>query len=205
MRRLFVLLIACLAAPPAVFLRAQSDSDERNAEGEPPGFEAYALILERNIFDPQRRPRAPERPEEAPRDAPPPPPPRVESIELLGTWITEQQALLFTEANRDEYRGTLDVGSRLGEFRIAAVEPGFAVLEGDGERLTWPVGYRLERREDEPLWRLAGRASGVARDRPTTATTSSSRSSASSSSGGEAAGDMIQRMRERRLREQGAR
>ena len=171
----------------------------RASAGGGEGFERFQLILDRNIFDLNRRPRGARGGDEAE-----PAGEAREALSLVGSWITNLETLIFVEGNRPGSSGALAQGATIAGWRIAKIEISRAILEKEGRELVWPVGQRIER-DSEGEWKVAGAAlpaSGRAR----------SSSSSTAPASGDAAGapasaagseDLLQRMRERRQRELG--
>jgi hypothetical protein len=134
---------------------AQQQDGDRPAAGK--SFEDYGLILDRNIFDPQRRPpRSTDEPEAAATPAPPP----VEHLDLLGTWIGDDRIVAIIDGNRTTLNTEVAPGAVFGGWRVATIDTDGVVLEKDETRIQWPVGHRIER-IDEGDWELSGQAAGV--------------------------------------------
>jgi hypothetical protein len=181
--------------------RASTSDNSSRSEG----FDRYRLIVDRNIFDPSRRASARNSESDDVRDAREP----AETIDLLGTWITDRQALAFVEGSRSELTGAPAQGESLAGWRIVAVRGDRVTLERDGKRLDWPIGKRIERRADG-RWTLSGdsvlssKSSSASSSSSSAASSPSSSTSASSSSAPASSGsaeDLLRQMRERRQRE----
>jgi hypothetical protein len=175
-----------LLAGMALAVRS-SAADRSDSQSE--GFGPFRVIVERNIFDPNRLPLV--RPvETGPVELSEP----AETVDLLGTWISNRQTIAFVEGSRPALSGTLVPGGEVGSWRVAGIENGRVVLETNGDRLEWPVGQRI-RRSDEGGWVLAGSAVVSA------VSTSPAAFSSSTSGGGDGDSDLLQKLRERRQRE----
>ena len=98
--------------------QAQSDETKSGADTSDPkeamtdksstgDFDAFSLILDRNIFDPDRRGPREERRER------PPEPPREESFTLLGTMFYSDKQLAFFEGTNSDWSGAVKLGDRV--------------------------------------------------------------------------------------------
>jgi hypothetical protein len=174
-----MILIIMFAAGIAALATAQ-----RNAPGREPadGIDRYALLRERNIFNPNRRSRPPQGEREEQREAPP----RRESIRMVGTLVADGRAVAFFEGEDDGPRRT---GDRIAGMRITEIETTGIVVVHDEKAVTWPVGAALERSGDGP-WKLDASES----------TTKATDGAESSPSGGSAE-DILKRLRARRSQE----
>ncbi len=182
----YVCLLIGLLAGAALAVRSSAAD---GVDSQTQGFGEFRVIVERNIFDPNRRPFA--RPvETGPVETADP----AETVDLLGTWISNRQTVAFLEGSRPELSGTVEPGGRVGGWRVSGIENGRVVLEKGAEQLDWPVGRRMER-TDAGEWVLAGSAMPSANPAP------SSSAGVSSSSRGDGDMDLLQRLRERRQRE----
>jgi len=144
------------------------------------------MILVRNIFDPNRRPAT-----RASNDEPTHLSEPAETVDLLGTWITDRQTVAFVEGSRSEFSGTRIEGGTVGGWRVLSIKSDFLILENDGKRLEWPVGQRIERNGDG-VWVVSGNA--VLSSAPSATASASSTSE-------ENEDDLLKKMRERRQRE----
>jgi hypothetical protein len=150
-------------------------------------FDAFRIIPERNIFDPNRaapgstrtRPREPDRRV------------RTESFALLGTMSYEKGRFAFFDGSSSDYRKVLQADGRIADFKVAAVAPTCVRLQTtNGHAIELCVGMQMSRREDED-WQVSER---------TPAPGASASSSDSASAGGES-DDVLKRLMQRREQE----
>lgn len=185
-------------------------------------FDSFRIVLDRNIFDPNRRARQPyTRPTPRPRPALPPP---TERISLRGALIhetaTSQVVVAFFDGSRSEYNATVKPGDTIGGFRAAAVGTSRVILEKDGRRFDLPIGSGLRRQGDEP-WEVVSASetstsrAPISRTPDTTATSGTARVDSSSASGsggsggaattqessGDSPSEVLKRLMERRRQE----
>lgn len=121
-------------------------SDDEDKSGLPPNaFENFKLILDRNIFNPDRRaPR--ERDKERERQ---PEPPREESFTLLGTMSYADKQLAFFSGTDSEWSGAVKLGESLANHKVSSVDYDKVILEYEGKIIELSIGAgRLKRGEE---------------------------------------------------------
>lgn len=111
-----------------------------------PTFDAYRLIGDRNIFNPNRVSRS--RSTETP-------PPRTEVISFVGTMQYEKGLFAFFDSPDTAYRKALNEGGALGKFTVKGITADQVELERDAKPLTLRIGQQL-RRPDGGEWSVIG-------------------------------------------------
>ena len=161
-------------------------------------FDAYRVVIERNIFSPDRHASSAtyEIDTATTQTTATAAVAAEDRIDLLGTWITDRQAIAFTEGNRSEFSATPAVGEELGGWRIAAIDARGITLTDAERTLHVRVGERIVRGEGED-WRVTER--GALDSTPTVAAPSESKSGVGGVLG--SAAEIMKRMRERREKE----
>ncbi len=102
-------------------------------------LEAFALLTERNIFNPNRTARTRTAPEEKPV--------RTEEVALVGVvGFGQSTAAVFHSAD-PRLKGEAGPGGRLGEFTVVAVSPSGVELRAGERTFTLAVAQRLTRTE----------------------------------------------------------
>jgi hypothetical protein len=102
-------------------------------------LEAFALVTERNIFNPNRTARTRSAPEEKPV--------RTEEVALVGVvGFGADPAAVFHSAD-PRLRGEAAAGGRLGDFSVVAVTPAGVELRAGERTYTLAVAQRLSRVE----------------------------------------------------------
>jgi hypothetical protein len=152
-------LAAALAlwAAAATWLPAQETATSADD-----GFEAFSLIFERNIFNPDRSPRGNEElPEPFETQSQPV---ETESLVLLGTISYEKGSFGFFGGSRSEYRKTVPVDATIAGFQVTRVGPQSVRLESDGHVLELPVGRQISRKADEEEWKIMDRTDAFAQN-----------------------------------------
>jgi hypothetical protein len=120
----------------------------RNESGVAPAasFEAFRLITERNIFNPNRTGRRERTVEETL--------PRLDVITLVGTMDSDKGLRAFFDGSEAGFRKVLHVGESVDKFKVTKVAPQSVDLERDGKTLSVRVGQQLRRPEGAD-WVLA--------------------------------------------------
>jgi hypothetical protein len=103
------------------------DADEKSEEVmvKSGSYESFKLLIERNIFDPQRRKPIPASQR---KQAPPPPPPREESFALVGVFMNGKDKVAFFEGSDREWSGSRKVGESIAGFVLKEIEFSHALL-----------------------------------------------------------------------------
>lgn len=120
----------------------------------PPGtlsFDAFKVIPERNIFDPNHRPvtdaAAALRPVDPAQLA------RAEGFALVGTLISDKGAFAFFDGTDPKYHKVLPPSGTIGDYRIVAIQPKAVDLAAGSNRVEMPVGMQMKRVGQDD-WRL---------------------------------------------------
>lgn len=185
--------------------RATRDYSESVPAGAPAGtngslasldYSAFKIIVDRNIFDPNRYPhRAGEsRARSAPKT--------VDSLSLVGTMSYEKGWFAFFDGSSSEYKKALKLTDTIAGYKVAEIEPNGVKLAAGTNRLELKVGMQM-RREDEGAWLVAGQSGSYAAAPTSTSTnvvaaTASAGSDAASSA---AESDIIKRLMQKRQQE----
>ena len=184
MKRSFYSLLICLAASLA---RAEETNAVTNATDRAAApsaesksavsFDAFKIITQRNIFDPNRTtPGRPRRSEDRPK------PVRVDYLNLVGAMSYEKGSFAFFDGTSSEYRKSVKAGDSIAGYNVAEVTPNQVTLESDGKKVHLPVGAQLKR-QDEGEWQLNSTPESF------TSSGGGSPSSSSSTSGSETKSD----------------
>ncbi len=116
-------------------------------------FQAFKLILDRNIFDPARRP-----PSRGPRERPV----RVQSFSLLGTMIYDQATYAFFGGSEPNYNTVLNPSNSIAGFKIEDVTLNSVKLCSGTNTFDLSIGKQM-RKVDDGDWQLvSGTSSGSA-------------------------------------------
>jgi hypothetical protein len=157
-------------------------------------YAAFKVIVDRNIFDPNRYARRPgDRARQAPKS--------VDSLTLVGTMTYERGSFAFFDGTSSDYRKALKLNDVVAGHKVTIITPNSVKLAAGTNELELKVGMQLRREEDGP-WSLAGQSGAFAAARTSTqntmATATSTGSDASSSA---AESDIIKRLRQKREQE----
>lgn len=141
--------MALLLAALALSLTARAGSAEPPAR-DVPKFEAFKILLERNIFDPQRRPAergTPVRQSTVTTST-------SERIMLVGVLIDSGQAVAFFDGTTSDGKTAVRVGGEIAGGRLTQVSTDRVRLEKQGRTLELPVAGQLSR-EKKGDWAIA--------------------------------------------------
>jgi hypothetical protein len=109
-------------------------------------YDAFRIIVERNIFNPTRIGRTRDRSEERQ--------PRVDTIALVGTMQSEKGVVAFFDSPDSAYRKTLREGQSVGDFKVQKIQPNEVQLERNGKPVSLKVAEQLRRPEGSD-WSVA--------------------------------------------------
>lgn len=144
-RALPILLLAALTLPaPAAERRRGSEPAPAPAPATAPAaapgsLEGFALVTERNIFNPNRTARSRSAPEEKPV--------RTEEVALVGVvGFGAATSAVFHSAD-PRLKGEAGPGGRLGDFTVVSVTPSGVELRAGERTFTLAVAQRLTRVE----------------------------------------------------------
>jgi hypothetical protein len=158
-------------------------------------YSAFKLVVDGNIFDPNRTRRRP-------GDLGPRPVPKsVDSLTLVGTMTYEKGSFAFFDGTSSDYKKALKLNDVVAGHKVTNITPNGVKLAAGTNELELTVGMQLRREEDGP-WSQAGGPGSY-----TTAPTSSSTSTnAVASTGSDAAAsaaesDIIKKLMQRREKE----
>lgn len=181
------------------FEASRATTGETTAGGPAPeGFAAFRLIMERNIFDPNRSPRQSASPRETPR----PRPRTVESFRLVGVMSYEKGRFAFFDGTSADYRKALKHADEIAGFRVAAIGDGSVRLAKGDEQVELRVGSQM-RREEAGSWQAAA---GGPEEMATATSVSPSATAASpnpagAAGAGEPDNEVLKRLMQRREKE----
>ncbi len=113
-----------------------------------PGFAAFKIIGDRNIFSPRRIASVSETPR-ATRRAP-----RVDTLTLVGTMEYDEGPVAFFDGSSSQYRKAVRPGESIAGFQLSWVRPASVVLSLGTNHFEVAMGGQL-RREEDSEWRLA--------------------------------------------------
>ena len=108
-------------------------------------FDHFQLILDRNIFDPERRPQRDLKRDRERR----PEPPREESFSLIGTMSYADKQLAFFNASDSEWSGGIRLGESLAGHKVIRVDYDKVVLQYEGDTIELTMGAGRFRRGEE--------------------------------------------------------
>jgi len=158
------------------------------------GYDGYALVRTRNIFDPERQPGV-ATPEASQKQDPQPS--RSDFAALTGTMITPEKTLAFFSGSRSDYCKVIAVNGTIAGAVLVKINSSNIEVEREGKRIVIAVGQTV------PL--DATSAPSAAPSAALSSTPPSSSTAASSASPSSATGSdreaLLRRMMEKRQQE----
>jgi hypothetical protein len=148
----------------------------------PPGavrkdFDAFRIIAQRNIFNPNRSAHGGGRPSGGERTRAP----RAETFTLVGTMLYEGGQFAFFDSSSSSYKKVIKAGDSIAGYKVNEVMPNGAKLEAKGKTISLSVGQKM-RKQDGGEWNAVGAgAAEVDTNSSTSETTSTSGESDTSS------------------------
>jgi hypothetical protein len=157
-------------------------------------YSAFKVVVDRNIFDPNRFPH---RPGQGPRPAPK----SVDSLTLVGTMTYERGSFAFFDGTSSDYKKALKLNDVVAGHKVTNITPNSVKLATGTNELELKVGMQLRREEDGP-WSLAG-GPGSYTAAPTSSSTSTSAmaSTGSDAAASAAESDIVKKLMQRREKE----
>ena len=116
---------ASLAAPPIPARKA--------------GYEGYALVQMRNIFDPERIPGVINTPEVVST----PTPTAADYAALTGTMLTADKTLAFFSGSRPEFNKVLTIGGSISGATLRQINASSIEVEREGKRIAIAIGQTV--------------------------------------------------------------
>jgi hypothetical protein len=115
-------------------------------------FSAFKIIVERNIFNPNRRPGV--RPGD-PGDAPKPV--KIDGFSLVGTLVYDTNAYAFFDGSDARFRTVLQASNSISGLTLVEIAPDKVKFNNTSNTLELPIGMQLKRHDDGP-WQLVAEA-----------------------------------------------
>jgi hypothetical protein len=110
-----------------------------------PHFDAFRLIIDRNIFDPNRSgPPAPQTPRSTSRS------PQIDSFTLVGTLGDNNNWVAFFNGSRSEFRGRLKIQDLIGDYTVSAISSSGVQLVSGTNSIHLRVGMQMRRENNGP-------------------------------------------------------
>lgn len=181
-----------------LFLTAIAWADDAPApKPAPNSFDAFKILTQKNIFDPNRSIPGQKRDRREETR-----PPKVEFLSLVGAMTYGKGDFAFFDGTSSDYRKTVKAGDAIAGYKIAQVTQTNVTLEAEGKTLHMPVGGQLKR-VDEGEWTLNASAETFTNSNTSSETkkTENPGSSGSNGNGGSEPSDALKRLLERRRQE----
>jgi hypothetical protein len=110
-------------------------------------YSSYRIIIERNIFNPNRTGRYIRSNSPTPRAS------RVDTFSLVGTIAYEKGMFAFFDSSSPDFRKILEPAGEIAGYTVKEISPKSVKLEAAGKTLEIKIGGQM-RREDNKPWEL---------------------------------------------------
>ena len=164
-----------------------------NLAGLKPSFDSFKLIYERNIFNQNRRPARTFRENPEPVKVV-----KTDRITLVGTVVTETNAVAFFDGSEFSLKGVVKLGQTIGGLKVETIVPGTITLSTGTNIFTLSMQSQIQRQDAGP-WALV--ASAETYEKKDTLTKSGQESSSSNSSSDAGADEVLKRLMQKRDQE----
>jgi hypothetical protein len=151
----------------------------------------FKLIVDRNIFDPNRFPRR------GPRLGTPPK--SFDSLTLVGTMTYEKGTFAFFDGTSSEYKKALRLADVIAGYKVTNISPNGVKLASGTNQLELSVGAQLRREENGP-WRPSSQLTSYA-PTPASTSTNAAATAGSDTAPAGAESDIIKRLMQKREKE----
>ena len=158
-------------------------------------YAAFKVIVDGNIFDPNRLPHRPG--EHSVR----PPSKSFDSLTLVGTMTYEKGTFAFFDGTSSEYKKALKLTDSIAGYKVTNIAPNGVKLAAGTNELDLSVGAQLRREEDGP-WLLSSQSMSYAATAASTSTNgATATATGSDTASGSAESDIIKRLMQKREKE----
>jgi len=148
------IMILCLAFGLSVLVAAGSVHAQATNLISASGFKSFAVIKDRNIFNPNRFNRSARDAARAERNRDPEPEPvRTEYFTLLGTLSYPKGTFAYFGGSDSDYQKTLQLNQQIGDHTVLEIAPTFVRLGCENGELTLKVGMQLKR-QNQGEWEI---------------------------------------------------
>jgi hypothetical protein len=155
-------------------------------------YAAFKVIVDRNIFDPNRLPHGPGAPTVRR------PPKSFDSLTLVGTMSYEKGTFAFFDGTSSDYKKALKLTDSIAGYKVTNIAPNAVKLASGTNELELSVGAQLRREEDGP-WLLSSQSTSYAAPPASTSTNgAAATTTGSDTTSGGAESDIIKRLMQKR-------
>jgi hypothetical protein len=159
-------------------------------------YASFKVIVDRNIFDPNRYPHRPGAQPVAAK------PKSVDLVTLVGTMSYEKGTFAFFDGTSSEYKKALKLTDSIAGYKVTNIAANAVKLASGTNELELRVGAQLRREEDGP-WLLAGQSASYV-SAPGSASTGGAAATTTTGPGAASGGadsDIIKKLMQRREKE----
>jgi hypothetical protein len=147
-RKAMVSWMICFVLAAGLFARAQSTNDSSSTD-----YSDFQVIVQRNIFDPNRYPRTSSYRPPRERGAP--------TFSLAGTMSYRKGMYAFFSGTSSEYQKALQQGGTIAGYTVAKIDFEGVQLQNAGKQVHMTVGSAMRQEGDGWVLSLPGEWSGT--------------------------------------------
>jgi hypothetical protein len=157
-------------------------------------YAAFKLIVDRNIFDPNRVPHRPgeARVRQAPKS--------FDSLTLVGIMSYDKGTFAFFDGTSSEYKKALKLADVIAGYKVTNIAPNGVKLASGTNELDLSVGAQLRREEDGP-WLLSSPSTSYAATPASSSTNGTATAAGSDTTAAGVESDIIKRLMQKREKE----
>ena len=164
--------------------RTGSASNSTNSGPSSLDYSAFRLVMDRNIFDPNRAPRSSQAPSGTPKST--------DAFTLVGTMSYEKGTFAFFDGTSSDYKKAVKTNDTIAGYQVTAISNDSVKLAQTTNQLELTVGSQM-RRQDDGTWTITNNAESYA--------SASNGASSSSSASSAADNDVLKKLMLRREKE----
>ena len=158
-------------------------------------YASFKIIVDRNIFDPNRWPHKEKPPQVVSRSK------SFDSLTLVGIMSYEKGTFAFFDGTSSEYKKALKLTDSIAGYKVTNIAPHGVKLASGTNELELSVGAQLRREEDGP-WLLTGQSTSYAATLASTSTNAAAATTTGSdAASGGAESDILKRLMLKREKE----
>ena len=159
-------------------------------------YAAFKIIVDRNIFDPNRAPHREKPPQVVSRSK------SFDSLTLVGIMSYEKGTFAFFDGTSSEYKKALKLTDSIAGYKVTNIAPNAVKLASGTNEVELSVGAQLRREENGP-WLLAGHSASYVSTPSSTFTSGAAAATTTNSDAatGGADSDIIKKLMQRREKE----
>jgi hypothetical protein len=160
-----------------------------------PDYSFFRIIVDRNIFNPDRYPRQSRSSRRDTREGP-----AVDAFSLVGTMSYQKGTFAFFDGTSSDYRKVLKLDDAIAGYKVTEITPNAVTLKTTDKQIEMKVGSQM-RHEDQGGWQLVSQSELPSETAENSAAADTSSSSATENSSGDEGNDVLKKLMQQREQE----